>query len=104
MAQFFLSGKKSFLVCRALLGFMQGGFIPDLILYLSCASRISVFNSPILMTLTDFYTKHELPFRLALFWLSSDACSVFGSFLAVGVLKMRGLHGRAGWRWLFLIE
>ncbi|KAF4616388.1 hypothetical protein D9613_008671 [Agrocybe pediades] len=81
MAQFFLTGKTSFLVCRALLGFLQGGFIPDLILYLSY-----------------FYTKYELPFRLALFWISSNVCSIFGSFLAVGVLRMRGVHGKEGWR------
>ncbi|KIM42149.1 hypothetical protein M413DRAFT_70680 [Hebeloma cylindrosporum] len=87
IAQFFLTGRSSFLVCRAILGFIQGGFIPDLILYLSY-----------------FYTKHELPFRLALFWMSADVCSIFGSFLAVGVLRMRGLHGKAGWRWLFLVE
>lgn len=33
-AQFFTSGKTSFLVCRALLGMLQGGFIPDVVLYL----------------------------------------------------------------------
>ncbi|KAF4616389.1 hypothetical protein D9613_008670 [Agrocybe pediades] len=87
MAQFFITGKSSFLACRAILGFIQGGFIPDLILYLSY-----------------FYTKYELPFRLALFWISSDVCSILGSFLAIGVLRMRGLHGKAGWRWLFLVE
>ncbi|KAF7348512.1 hypothetical protein MVEN_01368700 [Mycena venus] len=87
MAQFWLSGRTSFLVCRALLGFLQGGFIPDLILYLSY-----------------FYTKHELPFRLALFWMSSNVCSIVGSFIAFGVLHMRGVLGRGGWRWLFLIE
>ncbi|KAF7323734.1 Allantoate permease [Mycena kentingensis (nom. inval.)] len=85
--QFWLSGRASFLVCRALLGFIQGGFIPDLILYLSY-----------------FYTKHELPFRLALFWISSNICGIIASFLAFGILHMRGVLGREGWRWLFLIE
>lgn len=29
MAQYGLSGRSSFLACRALLGILQGGFIPD---------------------------------------------------------------------------
>ncbi|KAJ3542646.1 hypothetical protein NMY22_g3433 [Coprinellus aureogranulatus] len=86
-AQFFLNGRTSFLVCRALLGFLQGGFIPDLILYMSY-----------------FYTKNELPIRLSLFWMSLNICSVLASFIAFGVLRMRGVLGRAGWRWLFLVE
>ncbi|KAI0031315.1 allantoate permease [Vararia minispora EC-137] len=87
VAQFWLNGRTSFWVCRALLGFIQGGFIPDLILYLSY-----------------FYTKKELPMRLAIFWISANVCSIFASFLAFGVLHMRGVLGKAGWRWLFLIE
>ncbi|KAF9444378.1 allantoate permease [Macrolepiota fuliginosa MF-IS2] len=87
ISQFWLKGRTSFLICRALLGFSQGGFIPDLVLYLSY-----------------FYTKYELPFRLSLFWVSLEVCSVLASFLAYGVLHMRGIHGQAGWRWLFLIE
>lgn len=87
LGQFWLSGRSSFFLCRALLGFIQGGFIPDLILYLSY-----------------FYTKSELPFRLALFWMSSNLCNILGSFLAFGVLHLRGHLGKAGWRWLFLVE
>ncbi|KAG6821103.1 hypothetical protein H0H93_006442 [Arthromyces matolae] len=51
-----------------------------------------------------FYTKNELPVRLALFWISSNACSILASFIAFGVLHMRGVAGKAGWRWLFLVE
>ncbi|KAF5352158.1 hypothetical protein D9758_009198 [Tetrapyrgos nigripes] len=87
LGQFWLSGRTSFFLCRALLGFIQGGFIPDLILYLSY-----------------FYTKNELPFRLALFWMSSNLCDIVSSFIAFGVLRMRGVAGRAGWRWLFLVQ
>ncbi len=104
---------------------LQGGFIPDLILYLSCKlSPMSVQPGFPLTNQSDFYTKYELPFRLALFWFSSNLCSIFASFLAVGVLRMRGVLGKAGWqlvnnlavlvfpyadlllsnRWLFLIE
>ncbi|TFK28560.1 allantoate permease [Coprinopsis marcescibilis] len=87
MAQFWLTGRTSFLVCRGVLGFLQGGFIPDLILYLSY-----------------YYTKNELPLRLALFWMSSQVCTIAGSFIAFGVLRMRGVLGKDGWRWLFLVE
>ncbi|KII91646.1 hypothetical protein PLICRDRAFT_51782 [Plicaturopsis crispa FD-325 SS-3] len=75
MFQFFLSGRTSFLVCRALLGY--------------------VFY---------FYTKYELPYRLSIFWMSLNACTIVASFIAFGVLHMRGVLDKAGWRWLFLIE
>ncbi|KAI0699337.1 MFS general substrate transporter [Cerioporus squamosus] len=87
LSQFWLNGRASFLATRCLLGFMQGGFIPDVILYLSY-----------------FYTKSELPLRLAWFWVSNYLAEIVGAFIATGLLRLRGVGGKAGWRYLFLIE
>ena len=46
-----LEGRTTFYVTRALLGLIEGGFIPDTILYLSY-----------------WYTGIELPRRLSFFW------------------------------------
>jgi MFS family permease len=85
--QAFLSGRSSFFACRALLGLIEGGFIPDNILYLSY-----------------WYTGKELPRRLSFFWTAYQFTSIVGAFLALVLLKLRGVNGLAGWRWLFAIE
>jgi MFS family permease len=33
-----------------------------------------------------------------------SVADIIASFLAFGILHMSGVHGQAGWRWLFLIE
>ncbi|KAH8901126.1 MFS general substrate transporter [Thozetella sp. PMI_491] len=86
-AQFWLSSRASFLACRALLGLLMGGFIPDVILYLSY-----------------FYKHHELSIRLGFFWTGLNLASIISSLVANGLLRMRGIAGVAGWRWMFLIE
>lgn len=108
-SQFFLSGKTSFLVCRALLGALQGGFIPDIILYLVSYVQLLRWKKfcPCLclhFLKSYFFKGTELPFRLALFWTTLRVVDVVAPILAFGILRMRGLHGREGWRWLFLIE
>ncbi|KAK6071420.1 major facilitator superfamily transporter [Seiridium cupressi] len=85
--QFFMHDRAGFFACRFMIGLAMGGFIPDAILYLSY-----------------FYTKAETPLRLALFWFVDSMSGVIASFIAYGVLHMRGVDGKEGWRWLFLIE
>ena len=79
--------RTGFYVTRGLLGFIEGGFIPDAILYLSY-----------------FYKSKELPLRLSYFYTSSHATQILAAFLAFGILRMRGVGGWEGWRWLYLLE
>src|SRR5690242_1048742 len=85
--QAFLSGKTSFYICRCLLGLIEGGFIPDTILYLSY-----------------WYKSKELPVRLSFFWVAYQSTQIISAFLAYGILRLRGHNGLAGWRWLFALE
>lgn len=82
-----LAGKSSFLTTRVLLGILEGGFIADIVLWLSY-----------------FYTGKELPLRLSFFWTSGSVTRVLTSLSAFGLLHMRGIQGWEGWRWMFLIE
>lgn len=85
--QAFISGRSSYWACRALLGVIEGGFIPDNILYLSY-----------------WYTGFELPIRLSYFWMSYMSTSIISAFMAYGILHLRGVNGMAGWQWLFALE
>jgi hypothetical protein len=103
-AQYFIRGRTAFLITRALLGMLQGGFIPEIILYLRYSSSLHNIASFLITYLSYFYKHHELSLRLGFFWTASALADVIGGFLAFGLLHLRGVDGQAGWRWLFLIE
>lgn len=86
-SQAFLSNRAGYYAIKALLGLLMGGFIPDIVLWL-----------------TYFYKSNELPIRLSWFWTALSTVNIVGSFIAAGVLQMRGIAGWGGWRWLFLLE
>ncbi|KAG8740042.1 hypothetical protein FRC10_004800 [Ceratobasidium sp. 414] len=87
MSQCKLNSRGSFFATRCLLGLLEGGFIPDMVLFLSY-----------------FYKGSELPVRLSFFWVSLTMTNITGALLGYGILRMRGIHGWEGWRYLFLIE
>ncbi|KAF4827183.1 putative transporter [Colletotrichum tropicale] len=82
--QTLMNKRASFWAFRGLLGFVQGGFIPEMVLYLSY-----------------FYKNNELPIRLSVFYTVIPATQIYGgALLAASFLAMRGIRGWAGWQWL----
>ncbi|KAJ5885013.1 hypothetical protein N7495_009523 [Penicillium taxi] len=85
--QAFIKGKSGYFACRAMLGLLEGGFIPDTILFLSF-----------------WYKSKELPIRLAWFWVAYEATAIVSAFLAFGFLHIHNSSGGGGWRYLFAFE
>jgi len=82
-----INGRGSFYATRSLLGLIEGGFIPDIVLYLSY-----------------FFKGKELPNRLSWFWTSYITTNILAAFFAFGILHLGGRNGWAGWQWLFALE
>ncbi|KAJ5902861.1 hypothetical protein N7495_003389 [Penicillium taxi] len=85
--QAFMKDRNTFFAFRALLGLLEGGFIPDTILFLSF-----------------WYTSKELPIRLSFFWMAFEATAIVSAFLAYGFLHIHNSEGGGGWRYLFAFE
>ncbi|KAJ5930612.1 hypothetical protein N7466_006105 [Penicillium verhagenii] len=85
--QSFMKSKNGYYACRAMLGLLEGGFIPDTILFLSF-----------------WYKTKELPIRLSYFWISYELTAIVSAFLAYGFLHIHNSDGTGGWRYLFAFE
>ncbi|KAI0099300.1 allantoate permease [Nemania sp. FL0031] len=73
---------------RFFLGFAEAPFFPGAIFLMS-----------------SWYTRGELAYRIAWFYSGSSLANAFGGLIGAGVLSnLSGVHGIAGWRWLFIIE
>jgi len=75
------------LVSRFLLGFVESAFFPGATFYIS-----------------SWYTKKEQAIRAAFLFSGSQIGNAFGNLIAVGLLKLDGILGVEGWRWLYLVE
>jgi len=72
---------------RLVLGACEGGLLPGMILYLS-----------------TLYKRNELQLRVGIFYASASLSGAFGGLLADAIIKMDGVGGLEGWRWIFILE
>ncbi|WP_233835838.1 MFS transporter [Paraburkholderia sp. ZP32-5] len=84
----FVSGPTSFYVLRFLLGIAEAGFFPGIVLYL-----------------TYWFPSARRGRITSLFMAAIPISGLIGGPLSGWVLDaFQGMHGLAGWQWLFLIE
>lgn len=77
----------SFYAVRVLLGLVEAGFYPGMILYL-----------------TYWFPRAYRGRLVAIFMAALPAANIVGGPVSSLILGMNGLLGLAGWQWLFLIE
>ncbi|OQD85747.1 hypothetical protein PENANT_c009G09215 [Penicillium antarcticum] len=73
--------------CRFLLGLFEAGFMPG------CIYLIAMY-----------YKRHELQWRLNVFFSASILAGAVSGLLAYAIAQMDGVAGYSGWRWIFIIE
>jgi len=75
------------IVCRLLLGAVEGGLFPGAAIYL-----------------TLWYSKRELALRIGYLFVSAALAGACGGLLAYAIGFMDGVAGQRGWRWILIIE
>lgn len=75
------------LAVRCILGVAEAVFFPGAIYFLSA-----------------WYTKKELGKRIAGLYIAQQVGNAFGGLFAAAIGQLDGVHGIAGWRWLFIVE
>jgi len=72
---------------RFLLGVAEAGLFPGVNYYLSC-----------------WYKRSEFGIRAAIFFSAAAFAGSFGGLLAAAIALMKGVGGRPGWAWVFILE
>ncbi|EKM57355.1 uncharacterized protein PHACADRAFT_92545 [Phanerochaete carnosa HHB-10118-sp] len=72
---------------RIVLGAVEAGIFPGACWYLSM-----------------WYPRHELQYRVALFWGGATIAGAISGALAFGISFMSGVGGKEGWSWIFILE
>ncbi len=85
--QALIQGDSSFYLARILLGVMEAGFFPGVILYL-----------------TLWFPAAQRARVVGLFMVAVPLSTALGAPVGGLLLKLDGLAGVAGWQWLFIVE
>ncbi|PHH69182.1 hypothetical protein CDD82_7946 [Ophiocordyceps australis] len=83
----FITSVAGLYAVRLVLGACEAGLFPALNLYL-----------------TMVYKRDEQAARVSYLFVCTAFAGAFGGLLAYSILKMDGVAGLAGWRWVFIVE
>src|SRR5262249_40931091 len=86
-AMMFISGIKTFLIVRFLLGVAEAGFFPGALLYFTYWFP-SAYRARVISAL----------------FLASPGSNAVAAAVSGALLQLDGFWGLAGWKWLFLLE
>ncbi|OAX81537.1 hypothetical protein ACJ72_04116 [Emergomyces africanus] len=75
------------MAARWFLGVTEAGLFPGVGYFLSC-----------------WYRRCEFGIRMAIFFSAAAVAGSFGGLLAAGISRMRGVGGKPGWAWIFILE
>ncbi|KAF6803646.1 hypothetical protein CSOJ01_10777 [Colletotrichum sojae] len=88
MCQGFTTNFSELAAVRFILGLVEAPFLPAVFVLMSC-----------------WYTRRELPPRIAILYGGNMVATAFSGLIAAGIVsKMEGKAGRPSWEWLFIIE
>lgn len=75
------------MTARFFLGLAEAGLFPGINYYLSC-----------------WYKRSEFGIRAAIFFSAAAVSGSFGGLLAAAITNMKGIGGKQGWAWIFILE
>lgn len=78
---------QGLMASRFFLGLCEAGLFPGVNYYLSC-----------------WYKRAEFGIRAAIFFSAAALAGSFGGLLAAAIAQMRGIGGKPGWAWIFILE
>lgn len=82
----FVNSYKGLLIVRFFLGLAEGGLLGGMIIYLAM-----------------FYRRHQMLYRIGLFYCAAPLSGAMGGLLATGLAKIK-TPGYNGWPFIFFVE